>query len=174
MFFFPLRVLAGWVRTLNGKFHYLFFLKPSLSGIFHYFFFRTLPLSYSYFNSLSPLRFWPKRIFTPGFSDTSLSSLKYIIRYQMSWICICFSPEHFVANDPEVVGWILGLEVQSRENNEVVFPPILEKLLISVKTPTQPQLLTLPKLGFYTKMTIHHHHPTPPPKEIQFQQNLIS
>ena len=28
--FFPLRVLAGWVRTLNGKFH--FFFKPSLRG----------------------------------------------------------------------------------------------------------------------------------------------
>ena len=31
--FFPLRVLVGWVQTLNGKFHYyhFFFLSPSLS-----------------------------------------------------------------------------------------------------------------------------------------------
>ena len=30
MFFSPLRVLTGWVQTLNGKFHYFFCLKPPL------------------------------------------------------------------------------------------------------------------------------------------------
>ena len=38
--FFSIKWLAGWVRTLNGKFHYLFFfffLKPSLIDIEYYF-----------------------------------------------------------------------------------------------------------------------------------------
>ena len=31
---FPLRGLSGWVHSLDGKFHYFFFLKQSISGVF--------------------------------------------------------------------------------------------------------------------------------------------
>ena len=35
-YFFSIKGLAGWIRTLNGKFHYFFFLKPSLRCIMIY------------------------------------------------------------------------------------------------------------------------------------------